>query len=408
MLKLFGCNDNIIAELEGREAQEFHELIKVRMDKMSKAATASTNRGQKLKKLKTAGLTKDDDHGGNQLRRRIYGEIEEIEVQAETNYRRFKNFDVLEFPPFDHHFLYMNSFAKLCGDPNGSLKKRILEEWEILEAELPSSIFHVRAYESRVDLMRVAVIDEKAATNNSYHHGLFFFDVRFPIDYPSKPPKLYYHSYGEISHPIFHQAGEVSSDLFIMKWREQINRSSKESPIINLLILIQQLASSLNPNFNIERKMIDCDDKDDFLMQTNWRKKNQSSKECLITNLRVLIRQFAPSLSPNFKDERRMTDCDKKDVMMQMSGDTLRMLKSPPMGFDVFVKGYFLIRAHHILLNYKASMDPEDEDSNRFFFKLVRALEANGAYCKHHYNKQQYDQALWEEKRNRVLSYQNY
>ncbi|PON61751.1 Ubiquitin-fold modifier-conjugating enzyme [Parasponia andersonii] len=401
MLKLFGYNDNIIAELiEGREAQEFHELIKLRMDKISNAATASTSRGQKLKKIKTAGLTKADDHGGNQLWRRIYGEIEEIEVQAETNYWRFKNFDVLEFPPFDHHFLYMNSCAKLCGDPNyGSLKKRILEEWEILEAELPSSIFHVRVYKSRVDLMRVAVIDEKAATNNSYYHGLFFFDVRFPIDYPSKPPKLYYHSYGEISHPIFHQAGEVSSDLFIMKWREQINRSSKESPIISLLILIQQLASGLSPNFN---------DKDKILMQTNWRKKNESCKESLITNLRVLIRQFASSLSPNFKDERRMTDCNKKDVMMQMSGDTLGMLKSPPMGFEVFVKGYLLIRAHHILLNYKASMNPEDEDSNRFFFKLVRALEANGAYCKHLYNKQQYDQALLEEKLNRVLNYQNY
>ncbi|PON45003.1 Ubiquitin-fold modifier-conjugating enzyme [Trema orientale] len=345
MLNLFGYDDYNIARLEARAAQELHELIKLRMDKMTKAAASSSiNSGQKLKKLTMAGLKKvDDHHDGNQ--RRIYGDIEETEVEAETDFRKFKNFDILESPPADHRFLALNKFAKLCGGPNGSLKKKISQEWEILKAELPSSIFYVRVYKSRVDLMRVVVIDEKAATN-SYHHGLFFFDVRFPKEYPSKPPKLYYHCNGE-SHRILHRAGEISSDLF-KNWREQ-NRSSQESPIINLLVLIQQLASNLSPN---------CD------------------------------------------KERRMINFDNKDVMMQKSSGILPMLGSPPKQFEVFVKGYFLIRAHYILLNYKAFMNADDEDSNRFFFKLVRALEANGAYCEHHYNKQQYNQVLMEERQN--------
>ena len=42
-------------------------------------------------------------------------------------------------------------------------------------------------------------------------------------------------------------------------------------------------------------------------------------------------------------------------------------------------------------------MNPYDKDLYRVFFKLVRALEANRAYCKYHYNKQQYDQVLLEE-----------
>ncbi|PON45001.1 hypothetical protein TorRG33x02_329590 [Trema orientale] len=319
MLKLFGYDDDNIAGLELGEAQALHELIKLQIDKMSKASSSSSsnNSGQKLKKLKMAGLKKGtDDHHGDNNQRRMYGEIEETELEAETNFRKFKNFDILESsPPSDHRFIALNNFTKLCGVPNGSLKKKISQEWEILKAELPNSIFYVRVYRSRVDLMRVAVIAEKS----SYYHFL-------------------------------------SPRLVFLRRRTLPLRIIHLSLLSSITIILMQLTSNLSPNFNNEGRMI------------------------------------------NFYD---------KDAMMQKNGGILTMLGSPPKQFEVFVKGYFLIRAHYILLNYKAFMNPDDEDSNRFFFKLVWALEANGGYCKHHYNKEQYDQALMEERRNRVLNYQN-
>ena len=81
-----------------------------------------------MKKLNLSGLPKAEDDGNCQ-EGRIYSEIEEIEVEAETNFRNFKNFDVIEFPPFDHHFLRSKNGAnKLFGGSlNRSLRERLVK-----------------------------------------------------------------------------------------------------------------------------------------------------------------------------------------------------------------------------------------------------------------------------------------
>jgi ubiquitin-conjugating enzyme E2 O len=43
----------------------------------------------------------------------------------------------------------------------------------------------VRVYETRMDLLRAAII---GAEGTPYHDGLFFFDVFFPSGYPNVPP----------------------------------------------------------------------------------------------------------------------------------------------------------------------------------------------------------------------------
>lgn len=43
----------------------------------------------------------------------------------------------------------------------------------------------VRAYKSRIDLLRAAIVGAKGTP---YHDGLFFFDVCFPSTYPISPP----------------------------------------------------------------------------------------------------------------------------------------------------------------------------------------------------------------------------
>lgn len=81
---------------------------------------------------------------------------------------------------------------------------------------------------------------------------------------------------------------------------------------------------------------------------------------------------------------------------MQMCKAMLFMLRDPTIDFKVFVEGYLRTNAHPILLNYKAQMG-DSKATNQLFFKL-RAFEENGTYCRHHYNQQQYEQTLKEEK----------
>jgi ubiquitin-protein ligase len=44
---------------------------------------------------------------------------------------------------------------------------------------------YVRVYEDRIDLLRAAIV---GPAGTPYHDGLFFFDVRFPSEYPKCPP----------------------------------------------------------------------------------------------------------------------------------------------------------------------------------------------------------------------------
>ncbi|KAI3497113.1 hypothetical protein L1887_39499 [Cichorium endivia] len=113
--------------------------------------------------------------------------------QQESNevlrkYRDFKKFDIVE-DYSDHHYKGSNS-AKMQASldfielPPKNWAKTIQQEWKILEKDLPDTIF-VRAYESRMDLLRAVII---GAQGTPYHDGLFFFDVCFPYNYPTVPP----------------------------------------------------------------------------------------------------------------------------------------------------------------------------------------------------------------------------
>ncbi|CAN6706250.1 unnamed protein product [Malus baccata var. baccata] len=266
---------------------------------------------------------------------RFYGEIEEIKDRVERRFHEFKNFSMSAYPPYDHYFREKPFYN--CID--AALVKRIQEERGILRQGLPSSIF-VRVYESRIDVVRAVIVGREGAP---YHQGLFLFDICFPSNSPTQPPQLFYHSYGLDFNPNLPKSGNVSLEGVILK----------QSNILETLVSIQQLV----------------------LMNG---------------------KPYLNSEYPRLDGEKSNSKLNKR-VFVQTCEAMLRMLKCLPMGFEDFVLGFFRTRAHNILLNYKACADLEDQQIKTLFFKLVKAFEANGTYCRHHYNQEEYDLTFKKE-----------
>ncbi|CAL1386346.1 unnamed protein product [Linum trigynum] len=153
----------------------------------------------------------------------------------------FKHFDIVE-DYSDHH--YKSSSSK---QTEKKRVKRIQDEWKILEKDLPDTIY-VRAYESRMDLLRAVII---GADGTPYHDGLFFFDIFFPKGYPSVPPKVHYHSGGLRLNPNLYACGKVCLSL-LGTWTgsKKENWQPRLSNVMQVLLSIQALILNQNPYFN--------------------------------------------------------------------------------------------------------------------------------------------------------------
>ncbi|XP_056857289.1 putative ubiquitin-conjugating enzyme E2 38 [Raphanus sativus] len=168
----------------------------------------------------------------------------EAVTSAQANYLRdFKRFDTVD-DFSDHHYA---SKGKASKQHSKTWLKKVQEDWKILEKDLPETIF-VRACESRMDLMRAVII---GAEGTPYHDGLFFFDIQFPDNYPSVPPKVHYHSGGLRINPNLYNCGKVCLSLLGTwtgnkreKWLPQ------ESTMLQLLVSIQALILNQKPYFN--------------------------------------------------------------------------------------------------------------------------------------------------------------
>lgn len=263
--------------------------------------------------------------GGNKQ----YGEIEEIIDDVERRFSLLNNFEILNNPPFDHHFTQYYQHRKHV-QLGATLAQKIEREWRLLETNLHSSIV-VRAYQTRVDLMRAAVI---GLPGTPYYQALFFFDIFFPPNYPVCPPKLYYHSYGLRLNPSLHPQGKVSLSLLENWFERLIHRwfgcekekwNPKQSTILDVLVSIQESVLNSNPYHSVA--------------------------------------------------------CNK-DVFLLTCDGMIRTLEAPLMDFEDFVAGHFRTKAHTILYNYQG------DKGSREFLKLLKAFEANGTYCQHHLHRE--------------------
>lgn len=171
---------------------------------------------------------------------RVEGGIEE---QTQQQGSEFKHFDIIttENDIKDHHYFSSSSSLSSAGNV------KVMKEWRILERNLPDSIY-VRAYEGRIDLLRAVII---GPTGTPYHDGLFFFDIKFPSDYPNSPPKVYYRSFGHRLNPNLYQNGFVCLSL-LNTWSGNENEKWKptQSTILQVLVSIQGLVLNAKPYFN--------------------------------------------------------------------------------------------------------------------------------------------------------------
>ncbi|CAA7029130.1 unnamed protein product [Microthlaspi erraticum] len=159
------------------------------------------------------------------------------------SYLFFKRFDTVE-DSSDHYFAAKGNSSK---QNSKAWVKRITEEWKSLENDLPDMIF-VRAYESRMDLLRAVII---GAAGTPYHDGLFFFDIFFPDTYPAVPPNVHYQSGGLRINPNLYNCGKVCLSL-LGTW----SGTGKEkwipnsSTMLQVLVSIQALILNEKPYFN--------------------------------------------------------------------------------------------------------------------------------------------------------------
>ncbi|KAJ0677561.1 putative ubiquitin-conjugating enzyme E2, ubiquitin-conjugating enzyme/RWD [Helianthus annuus] len=114
-----------------------------------------------------------------------------VDGEVKNKYESFNKFDTV-VDHSDHHYAGQSSaMTQASLFPPKNWAKKIQKEWKILEKDLPYTIY-VRAYESRMDLLRAVII---GAEGTPYHDGLFLFDVCFPSDYPNSPPVSHHLDY---------------------------------------------------------------------------------------------------------------------------------------------------------------------------------------------------------------------
>ncbi|XP_072979261.1 probable ubiquitin-conjugating enzyme E2 26 isoform X1 [Typha angustifolia] len=232
-----------------------------------------------------------------------------IQDEIDSKFKLFKQFDIVQ-DFSDHHFAKKSAVKK----PLKDWATRIQHEWKLLKNDLPESI-HVRAYEERIDLLR-AVIEGPVGT--PYHDGLFFFDIRFPSNYPDSPPLVHYHSGGLRLNPNLYESGKVCLSLLntwsgsgCEKW------SKSNSTMLQVLVSIQALVLNENPYFN----------EPGYALQENT--------------------SHGKLKSLAYNEETFLLSCKTM----------LYSLRRPPMHFEDFVAGHFCKHGRAILVACRAYMD---------------------------------------------------
>ncbi|OWM88047.1 putative ubiquitin-conjugating enzyme E2 38 [Punica granatum] len=248
----------------------------------------------------SATASSSDDVNGPAATPTFTPTISEIEEEMDS----FQRFDVVSDQETDHFYDSCQAGIKLAD--SSPAQKKIMQDWKILDKNLPSSIY-VRVYENRIDLMRAAIV---GAAGTPYHDGLFFFDVCFPPDYPGRPPLVHYRSFGVRINPNLYVNGRVCLSLLNTWTGKKSERwNPNESTVLQVLLSIQALVLNEKPYFNEPGLGM-------IPGRGFWEKKSSAYTE---------------------------------DVFILSCKTMIWLLRRPPMGFEAFVAAHFRERARTIL-----------------------------------------------------------
>ncbi|OMO61386.1 Ubiquitin-conjugating enzyme, E2 [Corchorus capsularis] len=256
-------------------------------------------------------------------------EIEEKVDEVEEKFSGFKKFDILPITTVfhDHHFFpYLYPINEIFR--RKSVEKIMKQELKTLEQSLPNWIF-VRGYDCKGRL-----------ENTPYRYGLFFFDILIPYDYPSKPPQLFYHSWGHsLNNPKLGQDGKVGVP-FLQVPNYRFN-------ILEILTFIQR--SVLN-------YQVECVPSTYFFEEEK--------------------------IFGGTREEK-----SSSDFQADLRNHALHNGETPSEDFGDLVAAYFRKWSNRILLCCKEEMQKHNSVMDlQLFLNLFKAFEANGSYCRHHYD----------------------
>ncbi|WVN87953.1 uncharacterized protein L203_103150 [Cryptococcus depauperatus CBS 7841] len=172
-----------IMEVDREEEQEVRKRRKVSYDTNKNSYTASGKRPLALP-LHTSRLD-ENEAGSSSASLPSYAPISKLSLE---NDEHWQSFDVLEQAPSDHHFINEKGMQVA----NKGFLSRIKREHNALQSSLPENIV-VRAYEDRLDLIRVLIIGPEGTP---YSDAPFIFDVYLnPTSFPNDPPVVHFHSH---------------------------------------------------------------------------------------------------------------------------------------------------------------------------------------------------------------------
>ncbi|KAG0229729.1 hypothetical protein BGW41_002900 [Actinomortierella wolfii] len=171
-----------------------------------------------------------------------------IAVRNYSEHKNWKSFLVVDQVPEDHHFL--SAGGSTTTTKNRQWIRRVRAEHSIMSTSLPDGI-RVRAFESRLDLLRVLIA---GPSQTPYEDALFMFDFYLPDQFPQQPPRAYFHSWtggvGRINPNLYEDGGVCLSLLNTWHGKDETETWTPNSSILQLLISLQGLVLVPHPYYN--------------------------------------------------------------------------------------------------------------------------------------------------------------